>query len=91
MNHKSLAIIVIGLILLVVTYVAFNALYNGIAPTGSELNAIAATGSRQDALKLIERSQQGRLQFAGQFGRVGVLHVLRHAVCSREVTSIAGG
>lgn len=56
--QRPLLIIVIGLVVIAATYMFFNARYNGIAPTIEELDRTVATGSRQDVLKLIKRSEQ---------------------------------
>jgi hypothetical protein len=57
---RSLFIIGIGLVVLVVTYFGFSALYNSTAPSEADINDVAASGTRQDVLELVERSDQAK-------------------------------
>ena len=59
MNKKSITVIVAGLIVLVVTYVGFNAIFNAIAPSTAELKAAFAGGGGMN--ELAQRSQQAQV------------------------------
>lgn len=58
MNSKSLKVIGLGVVVLIVTYIVFTLIYNGIAPTET---AIRAAQTRQAASELLARSQQAGL------------------------------
>jgi len=62
MSRKSIVTIAMGLLVLVVTFVAFNASFNATAPSETEINAVVAGGGGT-MQALIEKSQQAqRLQ-----------------------------
>ena len=57
-KNRLLLIIGIGLVVLIVTYLGFSALYNSTAPTEDEIDNVAAAGTQEDALELLERSNR---------------------------------
>jgi hypothetical protein len=58
MSRKSSIAIVVGILVLLVTYLAFTALFNATAPTEAEILDQVATGTRAGVNDLMERSQQ---------------------------------
>ncbi len=56
MSRKSISAIVIGLLILTLTFSIFSDLFEAIAPAEADINAAAANGGSSQAL--LERSQQ---------------------------------
>jgi len=58
MSRKSILAIVVGLLLLAITFVVFNAMFNAAAPSEAEILELVATGGSTQTL--IEKSQQAQ-------------------------------
>lgn len=58
MNSKSLKVIGLGVVVLIVTYIVFTLIYNGIAPTSTEFLSAQTQGAISD---IASRSQQAGL------------------------------
>jgi hypothetical protein len=59
MSRKSIITIAVGILILVVSWVAFNAIFNATAPSEAEINAVA-TGGAGTVQGLIDKSQQAQ-------------------------------
>ena len=58
MTRKSIITIVVGLLILAITFAIFNAMFNATAPSEAEVNAVVASGGSPQML--IEKSQQAQ-------------------------------
>lgn len=58
MSRKSIVTIVVGLVILAITFAVFNAMFNAAAPSEAEINAVVASGGSPQTL--IEKSQQAQ-------------------------------
>ena len=56
MSRKSISVIVVGLLILALTFMIFSNIFDATAPSDAEFNAVAANGGSAQAL--LERSQQ---------------------------------
>jgi hypothetical protein len=56
MSRKSISAIVVGLLILALTFMIFSNVFDATAPSEAEFNAVAANGVSGQAL--LERSQQ---------------------------------
>jgi hypothetical protein len=59
MSKKSITTIVVGLIVLVITWLGFNAVFNAIAPSSAAVHSAFAGGSGMS--DIIQRSQQAQM------------------------------
>ncbi|MCK6568081.1 MAG: hypothetical protein DCC59_06825 [Chloroflexi bacterium] len=64
MSRKSINAIIVGLVILAVTYFAFNSMFNAAAPSEAEINAVVASGgSPQGLIAKSEEAQSIRTMF----------------------------
>lgn len=58
MSRKSIITIVVGLLVLAITFAVFNSMFKATAPSEAEINAVVASGGSPQTL--IEKSQQAQ-------------------------------
>ena len=82
---RALLIVGIGVIVIVATYIAFNAFFQSIAPTSDEIENAFATGTRKDDMELIERSNMAGTIQKSSVIVIGIEIVVTLILAGREL------